>query len=130
MRKQTGKHISLTTIRRLMRQTKLNDALLVTIGKIDVYWIDSCEKLKVVHKQAKELNGDHLITLNQAHAKSNETTEASKKKLTLRIAAQSDMGRAIAQVKRKSMQPVTKLFRTTAPRKFECTNQQKMSTVC
>ena len=80
MRRQTGKDVSLTTIRRLMRQTKLNDALLVTIGKIDVYWIDSCEKLKVVHKQAKELNGDHLITLNQAHAKSNETTEASKKK--------------------------------------------------
>ena len=79
MRRQTSKDVSLTTIRWLMRQTKLNDALLATIGKIEVYWIDAWKKLKAVHKQAKKLNGDHIITLDQAHAKSNETTEASEK---------------------------------------------------
>ena len=32
-----------------------------------------------MHKQAKALNGAHLITLDQAHAKANGTTEASEK---------------------------------------------------
>ena len=40
IQQQADKHVSLTTIRRLMRQTNLNDALLVTTGKIEVYWID------------------------------------------------------------------------------------------
>ena len=80
MRQQAGKHISLTKIRRLMRQTNLNDALLVTTGKIEVYWIDVWKQFKVVHKQAKVLNGANLITLNQAHAKANGTTEATEKK--------------------------------------------------
>ena len=34
MKQQTGKHVSLTTIRRSIRQTNLTDALLVTTGEI------------------------------------------------------------------------------------------------
>ena len=56
-----------------MRQTKLNDSLLETIGEIEVYWADACEQFKPVQKQAKALNGAHLITLDQAHAKANGT---------------------------------------------------------
>ena len=61
-----------------MRRTKINDDLLATTGKMKVYWIDACKKFKEVHKQAKALNGAHLITLDQAHEKSNGTTEASE----------------------------------------------------
>ena len=64
MQQQTGNHVSLTTIRRLMRQTQLNDALLETTGEIEVYRIDACKQFKVVHKQDKALNGAHLITLD------------------------------------------------------------------
>ena len=84
MRKQTVNHFShviLTTIRRLMRQTKLNNVLLATTRKIEVYWIDACKTFEAVHKRAKDLNEDHLITLDQVHAKANGTTKASKKKL-------------------------------------------------
>ena len=79
MKKQTGKHVSLTTIRRLMRQTKINDTLLETTEKIEVYLIDACKQFRAVHKQVKDLNGNYLITLDQAHAKANGTTEASEK---------------------------------------------------
>ena len=40
------------------------------------------------------------------------------------------MGISIARVKRKSFQPVTKLFHTMDQRKQECTTQQKISTAC
>ena len=40
------------------------------------------------------------------------------------------MGRAIARVKGKSFQLVTKLFHTTVQGKHECTTQQEMSTAC
>ena len=79
MRKQTGKHVSLTTIRRLMRQTKINDALLETTGEIEIYLVDACKQFRAVHKQVKDLNGAYLITLDQAHAKANGTTEASER---------------------------------------------------
>ena len=75
------------------------------------------------------MSGVHLITLDQAHAKANGTTEASKK-LRLRIATQRDMDKAIARVKRKFFQPVTKLFDTTAQGKHEYTSQQEISTAC
>ena len=64
IRKQTGKHVRFTKIRRLMRQTKLNDALLESTGKIEVYWIYACKKIEAVRKQAKELNGIHLLILD------------------------------------------------------------------
>ena len=83
-----------------------------------------------MHKQAKVLNGANLITLDQAHAKANGTTEASEKKLRLRIATQRDIDRALANVKRKSFKPVTKLYHTTAQGKHEFTTQQEMSTAC
>ena len=83
MQHQTGNHASLTTIHRLMRQTKLNDALLATTGEIEVYRLDTCTKFKAVHKQAKVLNGAHLITVDQANAQANGTTEASEKKIRL-----------------------------------------------
>ena len=79
MRKQIGKHVSLTTIQRLIRQTKLNNDILVITGKIEFYRIDACTQFKVVHKRIKDLNGTHLIILDQAHAKTNGTTEASEK---------------------------------------------------
>ena len=69
MQYQTGNHVSLTTIRRLRRQTKLHDVLLATTGEIEVYWINACNQFKAVHKQAMALNGSHLITLYQSHAK-------------------------------------------------------------
>ena len=103
MQHQTGKHVSLTTIRRLMRQTKLQDSPLATTGEIEEYWIDACKKFKEGHNKAKALNGTHLITLDKAHAVTNGTTEESEKKLRLRIAAQRDIGRAIARVKRKKI---------------------------
>ena len=53
MQHQTGKHVSLTTIRRLMRQTKLQDALLATTGEIEEYWIDACKQYKEVQKRQK-----------------------------------------------------------------------------
>ena len=81
MQHQTGKYVSLATIRRLMRQTKLQDALLATTGEIEEYWIDACKQFKEVHKKAKALNGTHLITLEKAHAVVNGTTEASEKNL-------------------------------------------------
>ena len=62
-----------------MRQTKLNNILLTTTRKIEVYWIDACKKFEAVHKRAKDLNGDHLIILDQVHAKVNGTTKASEK---------------------------------------------------
>ena len=62
-----------------MRQTKLNDALLATTRKIEVYWIDPCKTFEAVNKRAKDLNGDHLITLDQVHAKANGTTKVSEK---------------------------------------------------
>ena len=49
MQYQTGKHVSLTTIRRLMRQTKLQDALLATTGEFEKYWIDAYKQFKEVH---------------------------------------------------------------------------------
>ena len=52
MRKQTGKHISLTTIRRLIRQTKLKDAQWESTREIEVYWINACTQFKVVHNRA------------------------------------------------------------------------------
>ena len=67
-----------------------------------------------MHKQAKVLNGANLITLDQAHAKANGTTKACEKKLRLRIVTERDIGRTIARMKRKRLQPVTKLFFTTA----------------
>ena len=130
MQYQTGKHTSLTTIRRLMRQTKLQDALLATTGEIEEYWIYACKQFKEVHKKTKALNRTHLITLDKVHAVVNGTTEASEKKLRLRIAAQRDMGRAIARVKRILFHSVTKLFHTTAEGKQECTTQKDMSMTC
>ena len=123
MQQQTGNHVNLTTIRRLMRQTQLNDALLESTGEIEVYRIDACKQFKAVHKQAKALNGAHLITLDQAHAKANGTTEASEKKLRLRITTKRDMGRTIARVKRIGFHTVTELFHTTTQGKQECTTQ-------
>ena len=79
MRKQTGKHVSLTTIRRLMRQTIIKDTLLAPTREIEVYLIDACKQFRAVHKQVKDLNGAYLITLYQAHTKANGTTEASEK---------------------------------------------------
>ena len=61
-----------------MRQTKLNDTLLVTTREIEVYWIDACTQFKTVHTRAKDQNGAHPIILDQAHAKVNGTTEASE----------------------------------------------------
>ena len=40
------------------------------------------------------------------------------------------MGRSIARVKRNNYHPVTKLFRTTAQGKQECTTQQDLSMAC
>ena len=130
MQNQTGKHVSLTTIRRLMRQTKLQDALLATTGEIEEYWIDACKQYKEVQKKAKALNGTHLITLDKEHAVVNGTTEASEKKIRLRIAAQRNTGRAIARVKRKRFHSVTKLSHTTSEGKQECTTQKDMSIAC
>ena len=79
MQHQTGKHVRLTTIRRLMRQTKLLDAILATTGEIEEYWIYACKQFKTVYKQAKALNGTRLITPYQVHAKVNGTTEASER---------------------------------------------------
>ena len=50
---------------------------MTTTGEIEVYWIDACQHFKAAHKQAKDLNGDHLITPDQAYVKENGTTEAS-----------------------------------------------------
>ena len=50
-----------------------------TTREIVVYWIDICKQFKVVHKRAKDLNGSHLITPDQAHANANGTTEANEK---------------------------------------------------
>ena len=80
MRKQTGKHVSLTTIRRLMRQTIIKDTLLAPTREIEIYLIDACKQFWSVHKRAKDLNRTRLITLDQAHAKANGTTKVSKKK--------------------------------------------------
>ena len=52
---------------------------MTTTGEIEVYWIDACQHFKAAHKQAKDLNGDHLITPDQAYVKENGTTEASEK---------------------------------------------------
>ena len=40
------------------------------------------------------------------------------------------MDRAIARVKRKHFQPVTKFFNTTTQRRHECTTQHEMLTAC
>ena len=50
------------------------------------------------------------------------------KKLRLRIATQKDIGRVIAHEDRKSFQPVTKFFHTTAQGKHKRTTQQEMTT--
>ena len=78
IRKQTDKYVNLTKIRQLMRQTKLNDALLATTREIEIYWIYACTQFKIVHKRSKDWNGAHLIILDQAHAKVNGMTEASE----------------------------------------------------
>ena len=104
--------------------------MLATTGEIKEYWIEACKQFKEVHKKEKALNGSHLIALDKAHAVANGTTEASEKKLRLRITAQRDMGRAIARVKRKRFHSVTKLFHTTPEGKQECTTQKDMSMAC
>ena len=52
---------------------------MATTEEIKVYSINSCTQFKTVHKQAKDLNGARLITLDQAHTKANRTMEASEK---------------------------------------------------
>ena len=47
-----------------------------------------------------------------------------------RIATQSEMGRAIAQVKKKVFKSVTKIYHIIDQGKVECTTQSDMTTVC
>ena len=54
----------------------------------------------------------------------------NRKKLRKCIAKQRDMGRAIAQVKRKVFKPVTRLYHTIYQGKIECTTQSDMATSC
>ena len=108
-RAKTGKNISLTTIRRLMRQTELRKALQCTKDEIEDNFSKACKKFREVHKEAASLHQTYRLSLDKVLAYKNGTTEEIERKSRIRIEQQRDMGRAVRRVKRKIFQPVTKL---------------------
>ena len=61
MREKTGKQVNLTTIRRLTRQPKLRDSLMVSTEDIEDHLLEACKQFREVHKRAKALNRNHPI---------------------------------------------------------------------
>ena len=72
----------------------------------------------------------HVISLGKAHAREKGTTEEIEQKSRRRIAAQREMGRAIARVKKNVFKPVTKIYHTANQRIIECTTQSDITTAC
>ena len=129
-RAKTGKNISLTAIRRLMRQTELRKALQCTKDEIEDNLSKACKKFREVHKEAAALHQAYRLSLDKVLANKNGTTEEIERKLRMRIERQRDMGRAVRRVKRKMFQPVTKLSFTDEQGTHDCYTQKDIAAVC
>jgi hypothetical protein len=112
-RHQTGKHVKLTQIRRLMRITNLRNDLTFTAIEVASF----LKTAKAAHKASITNDADlryaYFQSRDKAHAEANGTTveiERKKRKTTER---QRDNGRKLPQLKRVNRSPVTKLQTTT-----------------
>ena len=103
----TGKHISLTSIRRLTRHTKLNNALLETETEIEDNLLSAEKNFRKIHKFAKDLHVAHFISIDQENARENKTTEDIDKILGNACETKKTR-RAITRVKRKVFKLIIK----------------------
>jgi hypothetical protein len=113
-RHRTGKHVSLTQIRRLMRTTNVMDAL--THDEDEA--VSRLKQARVAHiqsiQQDHQLRDAYLISRDQAKADANGTTIEVEKAKSWTTEKQLKQGRKLAHLKQKRHNPVVKLLSTEA----------------
>jgi hypothetical protein len=113
-RQRTGKHVSLTQIRRLMRTTNVMDALTHDENEA----VSRLKQARVAHiqsiQQDHQLRDAYLISQDQAKADANSTTIEAEKAKRWTTEKQRKQGHKLAQLKQKRHNPVVKLLSTEA----------------
>jgi hypothetical protein len=111
-RHRTGKQVSLTQIRRLMKATNTMDALNHDEN-------ESVSRLKQAHsahasslKHDRQLREAYLTTQDEAKAEANGTTLEAEQKRRRTTESQREQGRKPAAVKQTRKEPVIKLIST------------------
>ena len=82
-KKNAGKNIRLTSIRRLMKQTKFRDTLNHAADEINDNLQQANNKFREARENAIDLNKTHILSLEHAHAREKETTETIERTLRL-----------------------------------------------
>jgi hypothetical protein len=113
-RQRTGKHVSLTQIRHLMRTTNVMDALThdknEAVSRLKQAWVAHIQSIKQDH----QLRDAYLISRDKAKADANGTTIEAEKAKRRTTEKQRKQGRKLAHLKQKRHNPVVKLLSTEA----------------
>jgi hypothetical protein len=122
--------VSLTQIRRLMRAADCRDALTFSVPEIESKLAAAKTQHKEDAKNCAQLRWSHVGKLDEARATQNETSVAAERSKRRHTERQREQGRALARLKNKTRQPVTKVTAKIAGITTECTTKESIELAC
>jgi hypothetical protein len=122
--------VSLTQIRRLMRAAELPKALTLTIPEIKIKLAEAKQLHKENAQNCSQLRWSHVGKLDEARAQFRDTTTELERKQRKQTQRQHEQGRALARLKKKTRQPVTKVTAIIEGTVTECSTKHDMEQAC
>jgi hypothetical protein len=122
--------VSITQICRLMRAADCRDALTFSDPEIEIKLSAAKKQHKEDAKNCAQLRWSHVGKLDAARANKNETSVAAERSKRRHTKRQREQGRALARLKNKTRQPVTRVTAKIDGIPTECTTKEAIEQAC